>query len=105
MSSYIHFHTIFNTGVSYKIRPFGVNAMVRSWTKDKGAELNFLEPGGISYGYWGCAAGKAKTSATTELGKIKMKEMTCAELVKEVAKIIYFMTRSRTRCSSWSCPG
>ena len=40
-------------------------------------------------GYWGCAAGKAKSAAKTELEKIKMTEMTCAELIKEAAKIIY----------------
>ena len=40
-------------------------------------------------GYWGCAAGKAKSAAKTELEKIKMADMTCAELIKEAAKIIY----------------
>merc|ERR1719431_1621715 len=50
-----------------------------------------IEPSGISYGYWGCAAGKAKSNAKTELEKIKIQEMTCAELVKEAAKIIYMV--------------
>merc|ERR1712114_23188 len=59
--------------------------------KEKGAELHCLEPSGISYGYWGCAAGKAKSNAKTELEKLKMQELTCAELVKEAAKIIYMV--------------
>ena len=59
--------------------------------QDKGAELHCLDPSGISYGYWGCAAGKAKSNAKTELEKIKIQEMTCAELVKEAAKIIYMV--------------
>ena len=59
--------------------------------QDKGAELHCLDPSGMSYGYWGCAAGKAKSNAKTELEKIKIQEMTCAELVKEAAKIIYMV--------------
>ncbi|XP_076320781.1 proteasome alpha7 subunit isoform X2 [Tachypleus tridentatus] len=40
-------------------------------------------------GYYGCAIGKAKQAAKTEIEKLKVKEMTCRELVKEAAKIIY----------------
>ena len=50
-----------------------------------------LEPSGVSYGYWGCAAGKAKSNAKTELEKINIQEKTCEELVKEAAKIIYMV--------------
>ena len=57
----------------------------------QGAELYCLEPSGVSYGYWGCAAGKAKSNAKTELEKLKMMDMNCAELVKEAAKIIYMV--------------
>merc|ERR1711934_679405 len=56
---------------------------------EAGAQLYCIEPSGTGYGYWGCAAGKAKSAAKTELEKIKMTEMTCAELIKEAAKIIY----------------
>jgi 20S proteasome subunit alpha 7 len=45
----------------------------------------------VGYGYWGCAAGKAKSNAKTEIEKLKMKDMTCAELIKEAAKIIYMV--------------
>merc|ERR1712211_136529 len=70
---------------------FGVTAMLGSWTQERGAELYCLDPSGISYGYWGCAAGKAKSNAKTELEKLKMQELTCADLVKEAAKIIYMV--------------
>ena len=33
--------------------------------------------------------GKAKSNAKTELEKLKMADMTCADLIKEAAKIIY----------------
>jgi 20S proteasome subunit alpha 7 len=43
----------------------------------------------VFHGYWGCAAGKAKQAATTEIEKLSMKNMTCQELIKQAAKIIY----------------
>ncbi|KAB1254178.1 Proteasome subunit alpha type-3 [Camelus dromedarius] len=46
---------------------------------------------GVSYGYWGCAIGKARQAAKTEIEKLQMKEMTCCDVVKEVAKIIYIV--------------
>ena len=38
-------------------------------------------------GYLGCAIGKAKQAAKTEMEKLKLSDMTCAELVKEAAKM------------------
>ena len=103
VSSYMHAYTLYSS-----VRPFGVTGMIGTWSKvkktyfrpgnillidfqEKGAELYCLEPSGISYGYWGCAAGKAKSNAKTELEKIKIQEMNCAELVKEAAKIIHMV--------------
>lgn len=36
-------------------------------------------------------AGKAKQSAKTEIEKLKLPEMTCKDLVKEAARIIYLV--------------
>ena len=57
LSGYVHAHTLYSG-----LRPFGVTLMLGSWSKDKGAELHCLDPSGNSYGYWGCAAGKAKST-------------------------------------------
>ena len=38
-------------------------------------------------GYFGAAAGKAKQAAKTEVEKLKMLDMTCADVVKEAAKM------------------
>jgi len=84
VSAYMHAYTLYSS-----IRPFGATSMLGSWSKEAGAQLYCIEPSGTGYGYWGCAAGKAKSAAKTELEKIKMTEMTCAELIKEAAKIIY----------------
>merc|ERR1712024_384531 len=86
VSSYMHAYTLYSS-----VRPFGVTGMIGTWSKEKGAELYCLEPSGVSYGYWGCAAGKAKSNAKTELEKINIQEKTCEELVKEAAKIIYMV--------------
>merc|ERR1719347_2107070 len=84
VSSYMHAYTLYSS-----IRPFGATIMLGSWCKEDGAQLMMVEPSGVGYGYWGCAAGKAKSNAKTELEKLKMADMTCAELIKEAAKIIY----------------
>ena len=38
-------------------------------------------------GYYGCAVGKAKQAAKTEIEKLKLADMTCRELVKEAARM------------------
>jgi 20S proteasome subunit alpha 7 len=38
-------------------------------------------------GYNGIAIGKAQQNAKTEIEKLKFKDFTCAELVKEAAKV------------------
>ena len=42
-------------------------------------------------GYFGCAIGKAKQSAKTELEKLKLKDMTAKELIKEAAKMYEYL--------------
>jgi len=68
-----------------------VSSPLGTWSKEGGAQLYCVEPSGTGYGYWGCAAGKAKSAAKTELEKLKMADLTCEELVKEAAKIIYMV--------------
>lgn len=38
-------------------------------------------------GYYGCAVGKAKQAAKTEIEKMKLSELTCREIVKEAARM------------------
>ena len=85
VSMYMHAYTLYSA-----VRPFGANVMLGTWSEQDGAALYSIEPSGVAYGYWGCAAGKAKQAAKTEIEKVKSREgMTCRELVKEAAKIIY----------------
>jgi 20S proteasome subunit alpha 7 len=46
-----------------------------------------IDPSGVYWGYVGCAVGKAKQAAKTEIEKLKTDELTCHEAVKEAAKM------------------
>lgn len=83
VSMYVHAYTLYSS-----VRPFGATALMGSYD-DNTPQLFMIEPSGVSHGYFGCATGKAKQNAKTEIEKIKMKDMSIRDLVKEVAKIIY----------------
>ncbi|KAI8788066.1 proteasome subunit alpha type-3-like isoform X1 [Biomphalaria glabrata] len=83
VSGYVHAHTLYSS-----VRPFGVSLIIGSMERD-GPQMYLVEPSGVSWGYYGCAVGKAKQNAKTEIEKLKMKDMSIKDLVKEVAKIIY----------------
>jgi len=84
LSMYMHAYTLYSF-----VRPFGCSVVLSSYDKTDGPQMFAIEPSGVCYGYHGCTIGKAKQAAKTEIEKIKMKEMSTADLVKEVAKIIY----------------
>lgn len=84
VAMYMHAYTLYSA-----VRPFGANIMLGSWDAVEGSKLYSVEPSGVTYGYWGCAAGKAKQAAKTEMEKLDMKNMSCRDLIKDAAKIIY----------------
>lgn len=84
VSAYVHAYTLYSA-----VRPFGVSIILSSYTPIDGPSMYSIDPSGVSYGYFGAAAGKAKQAAKTEIEKLKMSEMTCEQLVKDAAKIIY----------------
>jgi len=84
ISGYVHAYTLYSA-----YRPFGCSVLLSSYDKVDGAELFMIEPSGVSYGYHGCAVGKAKQNAKTEIEKLKLENMTCKEATKEIARIIY----------------
>jgi len=83
VSLYMHAHTLYGA-----IRPFGVSVMLASCENGQ-PKLFTIDPSGVYYGYNGNAIGKAAQNAKTEIEKIKYKDMTCADLIKEGAKVIY----------------
>lgn len=86
VSMFIHAYTLYSS-----VRPFGVSCLLGSYDPVDGPQMFVIDPSGVSFGYYGCAIGKAKQAAKTEIEKIKMKDMLCTDLVKEVAKIIYIV--------------
>jgi len=85
ISGFMHVYTLYAS-----MRPFGCSVIIGGWSKD-GPQLHMIEPSGVSFGYYGAAIGKAKQGAKGELEKLKLSEMTCAEAVNEVAKIIHLL--------------
>lgn len=83
VSMYMHAHTLYGA-----IRPFGVSVILAS-LEEEHPKLFMIEPSGVSYGYNGCAVGKAAQTAKTEIEKLKFKDMKCSDLVNHVAKIVY----------------
>lgn len=72
---------------SSAVRPFGACLVLAS--HDKESKLFMVEPCGSAIGYHYIAAGKGKQAAKAELEKLKCSTMSCRELVKEAARIIY----------------
>ncbi|OQR79953.1 proteasome subunit alpha type-3-like [Tropilaelaps mercedesae] len=87
VSLYVHAHTLYSA-----IRPYGAAALFGAYDmQEKQARLYCVEPSGTCYGYYGCAIGKAKQTAKTEMEKIKLADMTCRQLAKEAARIIFIV--------------
>ncbi|ORX69685.1 N-terminal nucleophile aminohydrolase [Linderina pennispora] len=83
MGMYKQVYTLYSA-----VRPFGVGTIMASYDAD-GPQLYMVEPSGQYFGYHGCAAGKGKQVAKTEIEKLKLSEMTVREAIKEAARIIY----------------
>jgi 20S proteasome subunit alpha 7 len=86
LSAFFQLYTIYS-----HVRPFGCSVIFGSVDEIKGPQLYKVEPSGISYGYYGCAAGKNERKAKTEIEKLlnENKEMTCQDAIFQAAKIIF----------------
>ncbi|PIK57084.1 putative proteasome subunit alpha type-3 [Apostichopus japonicus] len=88
VAMYVHAYTLYSA-----VRPFGCSVMLGSFSEDT-PQLHMIDPSGVFFGYHGCAIGKARQAAKTEVEKFltadkHFKDMTCEQVVKEVAKMIY----------------
>jgi 20S proteasome subunit alpha 7 len=84
LSSLFHAYTLYSA-----VRPYGVCIILTTWTEQNGAEMYCIETSGVSFGYYGCATGKAKQAAKTEIEKLKLDSLSTRDLLNEGAKIIY----------------
>eukprot|EP00994_Dinema_validum_P009320 NODE_913_length_1239_cov_127.573109_g681_i0.p1 GENE.NODE_913_length_1239_cov_127.573109_g681_i0~~NODE_913_length_1239_cov_127.573109_g681_i0.p1 ORF type:complete len:209 (-),score=43.45 NODE_913_length_1239_cov_127.573109_g681_i0:406-1032(-) len=83
LSLFLHTYTVY-----WSLRPFGCCVLLGSYADD-GPQLYMIDPSGSSWGYHGCAVGKGKQIAKTELEKLPLGKITCAEAIKAIANIIY----------------
>uniref|UniRef100_G3MMG5 Proteasome subunit alpha type n=1 Tax=Amblyomma maculatum TaxID=34609 RepID=G3MMG5_AMBMU len=81
---YMHAYTLYSA-----VRPFGSSVLLGSYDPLDGPQLYCIDPSGTSWGYFGCAIGKARQAAKTEMEKLNMKDLDCRQLIKEAARIIY----------------
>lgn len=93
VAAYVHYFTLHGS-----LRPFGTAALVASYDPDtKEHSLQMVEPSGVSYQYFGCAAGKGRQPAKTELEKLALnsaspeENITVREGVKQLARIIHVL--------------
>uniref|UniRef100_A0A8C9YY70 Proteasome subunit alpha type n=1 Tax=Sander lucioperca TaxID=283035 RepID=A0A8C9YY70_SANLU len=75
VAMYVHAYTLYSA-----VRPFGCSFILGSYDKDDGPQLYMVDPSGISH-----------LCVCVCVCVCQMKEMTCREIVKEVAKIIYIV--------------
>ena len=98
MAHYYHLFTLY-----WSVRPFGASVILA--TKDSnGYHMYVLEPSGECHKMNGCAIGKNKAAAKTEIEKLKFGEVLAKDCVKELARVIYikFTTRKiRILSASW----
>lgn len=91
LSYYMHAHTLYSS-----LRPFGCSILLSSWEEHVGPELFMVEPSGLVYGFNGCAVGKARQAAKTEIEKLKLADMSKEELLRQAARIIH-LVREETK--------
>ena len=91
MASYVHYFTLHGA-----LRPFGTSALIASYDPEtKDHSLQMVEPSGVSYEYFGCAAGKGRQPAKTEIEKLNLNKPSVAdnidvrEGVRRLARIIH----------------
>jgi len=83
LSGFVQAYTLYGY-----VRPFGCSVLLGG-IDESGPQLYMIEPSGLSWGYYGCAVGKSAAAAKTEIEKLKLNELTCEQVVVDVAKIIY----------------
>ncbi|PWN94253.1 N-terminal nucleophile aminohydrolase [Acaromyces ingoldii] len=85
LALYVQAYTLYSS-----VRPFGIASIIGGVDAD-GPQLYMLEPSGVYWGYNGCAIGKGRQLAKTEIEKLSLGKdgMKVADAVQHAANIIY----------------
>ncbi|KAG1470198.1 hypothetical protein G6F56_002818 [Rhizopus delemar] len=84
LGQYVSAYTLYSS-----VRPFGSSTIVGTMTEKEKPNLYMIEPSGVYWGYRGCAVGKGKSVAKTEIEKLDLDNMTVREALNEITRIIY----------------
>lgn len=84
IAAFTHVYTLYG-----HVRPFGVGALLATYDDKKGPALHLVEPSGMCTGYHAIATGKGRAAAKTELEKLKLRDISAKQAVKEAARIIH----------------
>ncbi|PWY97125.1 N-terminal nucleophile aminohydrolase [Testicularia cyperi] len=81
---YVQVFTLYSS-----VRPVGVSTIIAGVDQEKGPQIYMIEPSGVFWGYNGCAVGKGRQLAKTEIEKLDLDTLTMNQAVDEAAKIIF----------------
>mmetsp|Transcript_16953 Transcript_16953/g.24613 ORF Transcript_16953/g.24613 Transcript_16953/m.24613 type:complete len:275 (+) Transcript_16953:44-868(+) len=91
MGSYVHYFTLHGS-----LRPFGATSLLASYDPETNdASLHMIEPSGVSHSYFGCAAGKGRQPAKTEMEKLALhkpaaeENITVREGIRQLARMVH----------------
>lgn len=89
LALYVQAFTLYSS-----VRPFGASAIVGGVDAERGPQLYVIEPSGMVLGYHGCAVGKGKQFAKTEIEKLALDELSLEQAVDEVARMYVYASHS-----------
>ena len=102
MAHYMHLFTLY-----WSVRPYGASSLMAVKDAHDGYALYLLEPSGECQRYHGAAIGKGRQAARNEIEKLDLGELTAAEAVRHVARIVYATPDEKDKefeCElSWIC--
>ncbi|KAG2186339.1 hypothetical protein INT43_002777 [Umbelopsis isabellina] len=78
---FVQAHTLYSS-----VRPLGSGTIIATYL-DGEPTLHMIEPSGVYWGYRGCAVGKGKSVAKTEIEKLKLDELSVRDAVREAARM------------------
>ncbi|CAO3685194.1 unnamed protein product [Rhizopus stolonifer] len=84
LGQYVSAYTLYSS-----VRPFGTSTIIGTMSENEQPTLYMIEPSGVYWGYRGCAVGKGKSVAKTEIEKLDLDNMTVREALNEITRIIY----------------
>merc|ERR1712125_209068 len=92
VGAYVHYFTLHGA-----LRPFGATAIIAGYDEAiKKHGLYMVDPSGMFYEYYGCAAGRGRQSAKTELEKLPLQQTEAGGVTLEkglvyLAKIVHML--------------